>query len=200
MTGDLLSSGKFGQAYAPCPSRWGFELRLRTRCGTSGIRTHDILLAKQTLYQLSYGPVKRIHAVQGIAARLRLSPEPVSRSAVLPAAASFCTWRGLKRRRIPAGIQCGRIRTCKVKGCVHPAPRPCPVAVSFPVAPYALDPVRKPGSIPPCGSAEWRTGSESDRRIAGLQPAALSFRHPFVGCQAGFEPAACGPTNRRSTG
>ena len=29
-------------------------------CGARGIRTPDILLAKQALYQLSYGPDKRV--------------------------------------------------------------------------------------------------------------------------------------------
>ena len=35
--------------------------RLPVLCGARGIRTPDILLAKQALYQLSYGPDKRAH-------------------------------------------------------------------------------------------------------------------------------------------
>ena len=35
----------------------------------------------------------------------------------------------------------GGIRTRKVKGCVHPAPRPSPVTVSLPIAPDERDAV-----------------------------------------------------------
>ncbi len=34
--------------------------RFPTLCGARGIRTPDILLAKQALYHLSYGPDKRV--------------------------------------------------------------------------------------------------------------------------------------------
>ena len=42
----------------PSPKAFGFgNFHIFTIGGAEGIRTHDILLAKQALYQLSYGPV-----------------------------------------------------------------------------------------------------------------------------------------------
>ena len=46
-----------------------YLLELRRNCGARGIRTLDLLLARQLLYQLSYGPMKRSlaarHGLQG---------------------------------------------------------------------------------------------------------------------------------------